>query len=234
MSIDSMAPRIVAGSALAGFGLSLGRDTYKQTKKDADVLILFLLIILVLGFFIYGLFLSSVWLFRNYQTLVGTIFKKFFALVVFVFFYIAPVVALLNLEPTTEGLVTHAIETGRFAPIFGHLVSSLGTSSFLGITFLLQNLLVLAGCLTGYVQRKKRRLAWEAEAHNVSFFDENGIEQLDDNNLRDSEGNRFRLKNTFANELEFIAEGRRSKRAYIKYDETGKYTEWSGLVSIAS
>ena len=90
MSIDSMAPRIVAGSALAGFGLSLGRDTYKQTKKDADVLILFLLIILVLGFFIYGLFLSSVWIFRNYQTLVGTIFKKFFALVVFVFFYIAP------------------------------------------------------------------------------------------------------------------------------------------------
>ena len=150
------------------------------------------------------------------------------------FVYIATVGALLYIEPTTNVLVTHAIETGLFAPVFGHLVSSLEMSSFLGITFLLQNLLVLAGCLTGYFQSKKRRLAWEAEAHNVSFFDENGLEQLDDNNLRDIEGNRFRLKNMFANEIEFIAEGRRSKRAYIKYDETGKYTEWSGLVSIAS
>ena len=233
MSIDALAPRIVAGSALAGFGLSLGRDTYKQTKKDIDGLIVALFIFLALAFFIYGLFLSSVWLFRNYQTQVGTIFKKFFALVVFVFIYIATVGTLLNIEPTAKVLLTHAIETGLFAPVFGHLVSSLGTSSFLGITFLLQNLLVFAGCLTGYVQRKKRRLAWEAEAHNVSFFDENGLEQLDDNNLRDIEGNRFRLKNTFANEIEFIAEGRRNKRGYIKYDETGKYTEWSGLVSIA-
>ena len=50
MSIDALAPRIVAGSALAGFGLSLGRDTYKQTKKNIDGLIIFLFIILVLAF----------------------------------------------------------------------------------------------------------------------------------------------------------------------------------------
>ena len=227
MSIVSLAPKIVAGSSFAGFGLSLGRDVYKETKKNIGLIILFFLVL----FLIIGQYSSSVWLFRNYRTLAGTIFKKFFALIAFMFFYIIITNILLIIEGTPE--IINALETGLFDPVLVHLFSSLGTSSFLGISFLLQNLLILVGFFVGYFQRKKRRLAWEAEKHNIAFFISNGLELLDEKNVRDADGNRYRLKNMFANEIEFIAEGRRNKRGYIKYDKTGKYIDWSGMVSIA-
>ena len=227
MSIVSLAPRIIAGSALAGFGLSLGRDVYKGTKKNIGMIILFFLV----AFIVMGQYSSSVWLFRNYKTLAGSIFKKFFALIAFVFFYIAIASSLFVIEGVVNE--TNTLDSYSYDLILDHFVSSIGEGTLLGIFFLLQNLLVLIGFLVGFFQRKKRRLAWDAEKHNISFFISNGLESLDEKNIRDADGNRYRLKNMFANEIEFIAEGRRNKRAYIKYDRTGKYTNWSGLVSIA-
>ena len=72
-SVARYAPAIVAGSALAGFGLSLGRDAYKKAKRYWPIL----LILVCLA----GVYFAGLWLFRNYRTPVGSILKKFGALV---------------------------------------------------------------------------------------------------------------------------------------------------------
>ena len=62
------APSIIAGSALAGFGLSLGRDVYRKAKKRWPLIVILLCLV--------GVFFGSMWLFRNYRTATGSIFKK--------------------------------------------------------------------------------------------------------------------------------------------------------------
>ena len=92
---------------------------------------------------------------------------------------------------------------------------------------------MVSGLIFGLSQRKKRRVAWDTEKSNIQFFEDHGIEELDNEHLRDSEGNRYKLKNVFKDELEFQAEGRRGKRGYITFDENGKYISWSGLANIS-
>lgn len=67
------APAIVAGSALAGFGLSLGRDVYKKAKRYWPIL----LILICLA----GVYFAGLWLFNNYRTPAGSILKKIGALI---------------------------------------------------------------------------------------------------------------------------------------------------------
>ena len=97
----------------------------------------------------------------------------------------------------------------------------------------LLHLTVAAGLIVGLVQRRKRHTAWETEASNADFFCDHSLEALDDDQFRDSDGNRYKLKNVFARELEFQAEGRREKRGYMEFDKNGKYISWSGLTNIS-
>lgn len=226
-SIVSLAPRIVAGSSFAGFGFALGRDAYRGAKKNLGLLILFA----IAAFLVMGLYSSSVWLSRNYKTIIESIFKKFFALIAFAFCYIIIAIILLAIENVPE--IMRALEAGSFEPVLAHLFSSLGTDSFLGISFLIQNIMVFIGFLVGFSQRKKRRQAWQAIKHNAAFLNKHGLRELGENKLYDSDRNIYRLKNQFHDTMEFIAEGRRNKRGYIKYDRTGKYIDWSGMVSIS-
>ena len=75
---------------------------------------------------------------------------------------------------------------------------------------------------------------WQAEDANATFLADHGLQPLDYENMRDSEGNRFELANTFSNinEIEFVAVGHAGKGGYLTYDESGKYASWSGLVPI--
>ena len=77
--------------------------------------------------------------------------------------------------------------------------------SSLSIGFLVQTLIVIGGLILGFTQRRKRRLVWQAEDSNATFVAEHGLELLDDENMRDSEDNRFELAINFShvNEIEF-------------------------------
>ena len=99
--------------------------------------------------------------------------------------------------------------------------------AFIGVNFV-----VLLGVLSGIKHKNKRRLAWDIEKHNERFLEENEIEELDEINFRDANGNRFKIENIFAGEIEFMAVGKRNKRAYIKIDDCGKFLSWSGIVSL--
>ena len=221
-SLIQYAPSIVAGSALAGFGLSFGRDVYRKAKKNLPLILVLVCLV--------GIFFSGIWLFRNYRTVWGTIFKKLGALIVLlgssVIVYGCVFLIVSMLDPqymTSTESAGHALDN----PI------TLWTTGIQGFLF-------LVGALVGIKHRKKRQQAWEAEIHNSTFLMNQGLEVIDaDENgnlrLRDiQEGIGYRLMEDLevAGELEFMALGKRNKRGYILYDATGKYTEWTGLVEV--
>ena len=225
-SVARYAPAIIAGSALAGFGLSLGRDIYKKAKRHWPLL----LVLVCLA----GVYFAGLWLFRNYRTLAGSFLKKLGALIVLVLsciaVYAGTVIALGVFVPS--GL-TPQEEMGSSA-----------TGSFSGFLLLciliVQGVLFLAGAAVGMSHRRRRRHAWEAEEHNERFLREHDLEVVNADEkgnlrLRDHSSNvGYRLMDDLklGGELEFMALGKRNKRAYLQYDDTGKYTSWSGLTEV--
>ncbi len=222
MSLLHLAPKIVAGSALAGFGLAFGKDVYRKTKKN----LILVIALSVLAFTLYGLFISSVWIARNYRTWIGSIIKKLGALVALVGCNAATAFIVLFLAVSVAG--AGAPEGGQDA---SEVVSAV-VLPLAQVGLAVQAVIVISGLIVGFVQRKRRQVAWEAERNNELFFAEHGFEVLDEDNFRDDQGNRFRLMNVFSGELEFMAEGRRGKRGYIEFDKNGAYTNWSGLTNI--
>ena len=224
-SVARHAPAIIAGSALAGFGLSFGRDAYKKAKENWPIIAVLVCLV--------GVFFASMWLFRNYRTATGSLFKKLGALIILVGLggvYASAIVFLVI--STGAGPEQSGAEDGN--TLFHNLVES----TWFYIGFALYGIMFVAGALWGIKHRGKRRQAWEAETHNAAFLNEQGLETVDADDkgnlrLRDTvNGIGYRLSEDLnaAGELEFTALGKRNKRGYIQYDETGKFVSWSGLV----
>lgn len=224
-SIGRYAPAIVAGSALSGFGLAFGRDVYKKAKDKWLVVLILLLLV--------GVFFSGMWLFRNYRTTTETFLKKLGAGIV-----LAVSVVGINL--------LFLILIDLFAP--GMLTSESGGRTIVGLLLdppmlwiiLVQIACFVLGAVMGARHRLKRAMAWEAENHNDAFMETHGLQVTDTDdkgNLRIREiatntGYRLMENLDVTGEMEFMALGRRNKRAYIQYDETGKFTHWTGLVEV--
>ena len=226
-SLIRLAPQLLAGSAVAGVGFAFGRDIYRATKKHwVPVLIL-----VALTSCLYGLFVSSVWMAHNYRTRLGSTGKRLAAFLLFVVCYFA----LLYVNVFLIEIASGTTETvGTTIVLWETHAGSLTDGSPLSIGFSVQNAVAVVGFILGVIQRRRRRLLWQAEEANATFLADHGLQQLDEKNMRDSEGNRFELANQFSriNEIEFIAVGQAGKSGYLCYDETGKYTAWSGLVPI--
>jgi hypothetical protein len=251
MSLVSTSSKIVGGSALAGFGIAFGRDIYKGTKKNKGQ-VLFLIVAIASLFTVY---FSSMWIFRNYRTVTEGAIKRLGALALFIPGYYLAFLCLYILISILAGLFHMELEIipdvnfviawkELLGDLFLYLVGSEGSDNgnvlntriyrkIWLIDFSVLHLVIFFGALSGLAHRKKRRQAWIAEDHNRKFLAENGIEELDDTHFRDRSGNRYRLENIFASQIELFAEGRRNKRAYISVDSAGKFTAWSGIVSIA-
>lgn len=226
-SVGRYAPAIVAGSALSGFGAAFGRDVYRKAKNQ------WLLILILLA--LVGVFFSGLWLFRNYRTVSGTVLKKTGALIVLAASAIAVNAAALIVvfQVAPESL----LDSGSGARLAMYDYRLFIDPPILWIV-LLQLTCFAWGALVGIRHRSKRALAWEAEEHNAAFLEGHGLQVTDTDEkgnmrLRDINTNTgYRLMEVLdvTGELEFMALGRRNKRAYIHYDDTGKFTDWTGLV----
>ena len=230
-SLIRLAPQLLAGSAVAGVGFAFGRDIYRATKKHWVLVLL----LVALTSCLYGLFVSSVWMARNYRTRLGSIGKRLAAFSLFVVcYFVLLYVSVFLIEiasGTTETAGTTIVDP---TTLWETHAGSLTDGSPLSIGFAVQNAVTVGGVILGVIQRRRRRLLWQVEEANATFLADHGLQQLDEKNMRDSEGNRFELANQFSriNEIEFIAVGQAGKSGYLCYDETGKYTAWSGLVPI--
>ena len=222
MSVIQFAPSIIAGSAVSAFGFSIGRDVYRKAKKYWPVAIVLVCLI--------GIYYAGVWIFRNYRTTAGTIFKKSGALIVLAIS--CGITSILT--GMVVGIVAPGIASAEMDAVIADPLAPRGIIRWLAIT---QITVFLIGALVGMKHRKRRRLAWEAEDANVEFLADHGLEivsgKADDGmRLRDhTQDVGYRLTEILpvTRELEFVALGRRNKRGYMNYDETGKYTAWSGL-----
>ena len=186
-SITRLAPRILAGSAVAGLGFDFGGDIYRATKKHWALV----LIIVALASCLYGLFVSSVWMARNYRTRFGSIGKRLAALSVFVVCYCALLyvsVLLVEIVSGTTGSTDAAIVEPT--ALWETHADSLTDGSPLSIGFGLHNAVAVGGFIVGLMQRRKRYSMWQAEDANATFLADHGLQALDDENMRDTEGRR--------------------------------------------
>lgn len=260
-------PQIIGGSALAGFGLSFGRDVYRSAKKSAGAILLVIIAVVMI-------FLprqSVILLVRNYRSNAEAFLYRIGAVVMYVaiapisFFILSYFLSLIFLIPflfpsidTTNKVLPLIITTLYANPIseylfltwvvtvdgLGSMAESMRTDledggnenlrwawgmSLAGPVFLL---LLISGYRAGKRHRKIREAAWAAERHNKAFLSSVGLQELANEQFKDSEGNLYRLENEFEDRIELFAIGRRNRRGYLHFDETGKFTEWSGLVTL--
>lgn len=237
MSILHAATRIALGATIAGAGLSLGRDLYKGGKKDIGSIILIAVVLSIL----YGIYKSGVWIAQNYPDLSrrGTFIARTFALILGVFCYgsLLGISAFIysnvnNLERPPLFPISEFTSHPLFEPFMAEFLPRLfAIDTTIGIIFILQTGLLAVGLLIGLSRRNTRQLAYDAEIHNRKFFRQHGLEAIQDDRLRDSHNIGYSLENTLTNELEFKVAGHRGKRAYLKFDQYGKYTSWSGVVT---
>jgi hypothetical protein len=237
--------RILGGSAIAGIGLSFGRDIYRKAKKHGEVIVCLLFF---LGAII-GVYIGGVCLARNYQSIWGSIFKKIGGLIILIpsFAILFIVGSLFTLEPSSsqesdaEGVEGSATVEGRpeievqestaanAGQRYEFSVWPIGSS--IGPYYLPCGVL-LVGLVVGGFQRTKRTIVWDAEQANKRFMEDNGLIEHEDETIEDaSTGEHYRIDHIGIRRITLFPIGSRGKRAYINIESNGKYSDFTGIVS---
>lgn len=201
--------KIFGGSAVAGMGFAFGRDIYKQLKKWY-----ILLVILVA---IFSLYTTGIWIARNYNHILKSIFVRIGALIVGI----------------PSSAILYFCSMILFVPKGDDVSASDITNNDLIYPLILPAIVLLAGLVVGSIQRKKRRQIWDAELFNSNFMESEGLIEHEDGTIEDT-GNSVNYRIDFIGKerVTLMPIGRRNKRAYIYIDNAGKYSNFSGLTSI--
>ena len=132
-------------------------------------------------------------------------------------------------QPIIDVLNTYYPLTGTDKNLYKDLLG-LGTkSTYVFLTNFIVLGVFLLGLFKGFSQRSRRKWAWKSEKHNHKFLETNGISEIGEN-YRDSDYQEYRLENIGGDLIELFPEGTRGKRAYIKFDKHGCFTDWSGMI----
>ena len=132
-------------------------------------------------------------------------------------------------QPIIDVLNTYYPITGTHKNLYKDLLG-LGTkSTYVFLTNFIVLGVFLLGLFKGLSQRNQRKWAWKSEKHNHKFLEANGISEIGEN-YRDSDYQEYRLENIGGDLIELFPEGTRGKRAYIKFDKHGCFTDWSGMI----
>lgn len=234
--------RILGGSAIAGIGFSFGRDVYRNAKKPDTKNAIIAALIFVGA--ILGAYIGGVWLARNYQTIWGSTFKRIAGVIILVpsfaillivgsWFTGAPSASVesdvetkvefaeIEKTPETEGSVSSASAD----------VESPSSMFSVGSYFFPCGVL-LVGLVAGGFQRSKRKTVWAAELANEQFMKDKGLIEHEDGTIEDeSTGQHYRVDHVGTRRITLFPIGRRGKRAYIKIEEGGKYSEFTGIIA---
>jgi hypothetical protein len=132
-------------------------------------------------------------------------------------------------QPIIDVLNIYYPLTGADKNLYKDLLG-LGTkSTYVFLTNFIVLGIFLLGLFKGLSQRNQRKWAWKSEKHNHKFLEANGISEIGEN-YRDSDYQEYRLENIGGDLIELFPEGIRGKRAYIKFDNHGCFTDWSGMI----
>lgn len=201
----------VGGAAVAGFGLPLGRDIYKGTKKNGGNLLLLLAVI-------FCPFIGGRGLVRGHDR--GVLSTLFLTYIVNIFLITIGFVAASFLA--FQGIAATSKETEAGGVIVLAVVTGASVTAFLaGI-----------GMLTGLYQRPKRLRAFAVKRYNERFLADNGFKETDGKDITHyaPDGQALRFLEAHPGKLVFMAIGKRGKRAFIDLDENGRMLSYTGVV----
>jgi len=201
----------LGGAAVAGFGLSVGRDVYKSTKKGAGLI---LIVAAALGAILLPM-LGARELVRGHDrgpfgtafiTIIGS-----FALIA-IGFVLGLVLLSIVMSDKTDPQKAQAAA----------IVSAMGATGVFS----------LIGLLWGAAQRGVRLRTFEIAKANERFLTSIGFQETggDDITHYDQDGQALRLLESHGNRLVFMAVGRRGKRAFIDLAPDGKMLSYSGVI----
>ena len=260
MSLIKTTTNHVFSAALSGFGLSLGRDIYRKAGKNKGVIIGIIIVVLCM-FMVYsiGVWIAR----NQKNLFFSLIAKIFSISLLPIFGAISSVCFVLILgtpdaifkeigqgDPFFLGISNslreyHDLVFGyfiqlifevliNFSPEFDEIGKEIqnSKSSYMYLSNFLVLCIFLLGLYRGSSQRRERKNAWESEKHNHKFLDANGISEIGDK-YRDSDYQEYRFESIGQDVIELFPEGTRGKRAYIKFDKNGFFTDWSGLITQA-
>lgn len=199
----------VGGAAVAGFGLSIGRDLYLGIKPGRDSAVpTLLLAICGVGLPVIG----GIGITQGYRRGVfGTFFLTFalniilvalgFAIISLIFSTVVGVLA-----PTYE-------EKALFAAV-------LVTALFFAI-----------GAVVGLARRNGRLLRFDVAEHNERFLSMQEFQPTGGTDVThfDPDGLALRLLEVGHDRMVFMVVGRRGRRTYIRTDDDGRMLSYSGL-----
>lgn len=201
----------VGGAAVAGYGLSMGRDLWKSTKNNQATIIAVLALLGAIALPTIG----ARNLVRGYDRgVVGTLFVTIVGNLLLVVVGMALAVLLF-------GFVTHD-ETrpseGLAAAIF---LGGCSTAAF-----------SLIGLIWGAIQRPSRLRTFAIAKANERFLSENGFKETGGEDIThyDPSGQALRFLEAHADRLVFMVVGRRGKRAYIDLDQDGRMVSYNGVI----
>lgn len=195
-------------SAVAGAGLSMGRDVYRKTR---DNILFIVLAVIALAGTAYGFWNMS----RGHDRgPLGTIFRTFLAN--------AFIIALSFSVFMFAVLVMAGGESRNGQPL-----QEPSTSVILG-GLVVQAALALAGVGFGFYQRGRRVRAIQIDRDNARFLDVNGFRDVGgkDQTMLDPSGEELVLEDFRSDAIVFKVRGRRSVRAKIMLDATGRMVSY--------
>lgn len=183
----------LAHSAVAGFGASAGRDTYKEFKNGNPALVA-----------IAGLFLVT-WGYRGIARNAGNATRSN-----------RPARIIGNAAAALVG-------TALIYGVFVILTPEESRGNVVWITLGFHAISALVGTLWGNVVKKRELREYDVEAHNVAFMEEHGLRDslFESDLLEDENGNRLRVKETRDDRIVFTVVGRRGLRAAISLSKVG-------------
>lgn len=195
-------------SAVAGAGLSLGRDTYRKTRDNIIPIILAVVALAGTGYGVWNMTRG------HDRSAAGAVFRTYFVngVIVVVSFTVFMTVFLSmtagggDAEEPSRGVSDGAV--------------------FVGIC--IQLALALAGAAFGISQRGRRLEAIEVDRHNKRFLDSNGFRDVGgrDETMLGPHGEELVLEDFRADAVVFKVKGRRAVRAKIILDHTGRMVSY--------
>jgi hypothetical protein len=195
---------LLVHSAVAGAGLSMGRDVYRKTRNNFVFIVLAAVALAGTAFGIWNMSRG------HNRGPVGTVFITFLMNAVII--------------AASFGLFMFA-----FLGIAGGGENSQGPSATAVLVALgVQGMLAGGGLLFGLSQRPKRLKAIKVDADNENFLLRNGFRDVGgrEQTMLDPEGNELVLEDFRTDVIVFKVKGRRSVRARIRLDGEGRMIQY--------